>query len=770
MAVDETNFPDDNFRSYISGNLDKDGDGSLSDEEIAAVTNIDVSGKSISSLKGIEWFAALETLHCSGNSLTELDVSNNTTLTTLYCNYNQLPALDVSKNTTLTTLYCYSNQLTELDLSNNTDLTYLWCHNNRLTELDVSKNTALTQLRCYDNQLTALDLSNNTALTTLYCYSNQLTELDLSNNTDLTYLWCHNNRLTELDVSKNTALTQLRCYDNQLTALDLSNNTALTTLECKWQEVSGSSIIYTADASYPYKLNNLPNISDVEAKDSSGAEISADYSDGTAQFSVLPATVTYYYATGRGTNMDVTISGLSAVIEVNAAVFPDEKFLAYVSGNFDTDNDGYLIASEITAATNINVSGQGISSLKGIEHFTALTALNCSGNQLTELDLSENTALTALNCSDNQLTELDLSNNTALASLNCGGNQITALDIRDCPSPPSSVNADPAVQITHCAQDGFPSFGKHSLVLSGQLGLDFLLTVPQSTNTAGSYVTFTVNGKEGTPEMFSNLDSSDILSNDTYRFTSYTSSVQMADEIQAVYVYSGDYSLASVQEFTVKDYLDTIVASTDLQAKSPNLVALANAIKDYGHYVQIPLADFNSWEYGVKHSSMDCADENIASDSSDIAAKLTSYALSRDKSAGINAGITGLQYDLELDSETTLNVYLSPDSEAGTVQAYITDDEGEYDGKTDMAAYNPSTGEYSVSIAGISAHKLGKTYTISVKTSKGEFPVKVSALSYADGVMKSDTVTDDLKRAVIALYKYYAATMKYRGTPVDGQE
>ncbi|MBQ6971223.1 MAG: leucine-rich repeat domain-containing protein, partial [Synergistaceae bacterium] len=152
MAVDETNFPDDNFRSYISGNLDKDGDGSLSDEEIAAVTNIDVSGKSISSLKGIEWFAALETLHCSGNSLTELDVSNNTTLTTLYCNYNQLPALDVSKNTTLTTLYCYSNQLTELDLSNNTDLTYLWCHNNRLTELDVSKNTALTQLRCYDNQ------------------------------------------------------------------------------------------------------------------------------------------------------------------------------------------------------------------------------------------------------------------------------------------------------------------------------------------------------------------------------------------------------------------------------------------------------------------------------------------------------------------------------------------------------------------------------------------------------------------------------------------
>ena len=85
-----------------------------------------------------------------------------------------------------------------------------------------------------------------------------------------------------------------------------------------------------------------------------------------------------------------------------------------------------------------------------------------------------------------------------------------------------------------------------------------------------------------------------------------------------------------------------------------------------------------------------------------------------------------------------------------------------------MATYDPSTGRYIVSIGGVSAHKLGRTYTITVKTGKGQFPVKLSALSYANGVMQTST-DDDLKRAVIALYKYYAATMAYRGTPVDQQ-
>ena len=38
VAVDETNFPDANFRSYVSTNCDTDSDGMLTEAEIAAVS------------------------------------------------------------------------------------------------------------------------------------------------------------------------------------------------------------------------------------------------------------------------------------------------------------------------------------------------------------------------------------------------------------------------------------------------------------------------------------------------------------------------------------------------------------------------------------------------------------------------------------------------------------------------------------------------------------------------------------------------------------
>jgi len=231
IIINEENFPDENFRSWLLSQS-YGSDGVLTEEEIAGVNKINVYRESIQSLKGIEYFTALTYLDCSFNPLTSLDVSKNTALTYLNCNGNQLTLLDVSKNTALTELYCDGNQLTSLDVSKNTALTSLDCYLNQLTSIDVSKNTALTYLSCSYNQLTSLDLSKNTSLTRLDCYSNQLTSLDLSKNTSLTELYCVNNLLTSLDVSKNTSLTRLDCYSNQLTSLDVSKNTALTQLYC----------------------------------------------------------------------------------------------------------------------------------------------------------------------------------------------------------------------------------------------------------------------------------------------------------------------------------------------------------------------------------------------------------------------------------------------------------------------------------------------------------------------------------------------------------
>ncbi|MBR3434969.1 MAG: hypothetical protein IKG88_03665, partial [Bacteroidales bacterium] len=388
VAVDGQNFPDTNFRNWVKAQS-YGSDGILTKAEIAAVTGIDVSYESISSLKGIEYFTALKELECYNNQLTSLDVSNNTALTTLGCDGNKLTELDVSNNAALTYLYCNDNQLTSLDVSKNTALDALRCSNNQLTSLDVSNNTALYDLDCYNNQLTSLDVSGCTELTTLECYINQLTFLSVSGCTALTWLKCYQNQLTTLDVSGCTALTWLRCYNNQLTTLVVSNNTALRYLYCYENQIRGAGMATL--------INSLPEVTN---------GIFAVYdSEGTEGNEITTVQV----AAAEKKCWDVLTSvgddypGVPG-IAIDATNFPDENFRTYVSSNFDTDKDTYLSDDEIAAVTKIAVSGRNITDLKGIEYFTALTDLYCFNNQLTSLDVSKNTALRDINCHSNQLT------------------------------------------------------------------------------------------------------------------------------------------------------------------------------------------------------------------------------------------------------------------------------------------------------------------------------------------------------------------------------
>ena len=69
VEINETNFPDEHFRSWLK-NQSYGSDDVLTEAEIASVTSISMSGSysspgTISSLKGIEFFTALETLSCS---------------------------------------------------------------------------------------------------------------------------------------------------------------------------------------------------------------------------------------------------------------------------------------------------------------------------------------------------------------------------------------------------------------------------------------------------------------------------------------------------------------------------------------------------------------------------------------------------------------------------------------------------------------------------------------------------------------------------------
>ena len=237
IAIDATNFPDEQFRIYIE-KFDLNKDKSLSQYELEQAYVIYVSYKAITNLKGLEYFTNLRKLECSGRGLNELDISHNTKLEELQCERNNLSTLDLSHNPLLRKLECKENKLSTLDLSHNPNLEELRCENNHLTSLDVSKNKKLKKLYCPSNRIEALDVNENTELTNLDCSSNQIKKLELDHNLKLEGLNCNDNMLSELDVRNNKKLYDLACGGNLLQDLDLKNNIDLGTLDCSGNKLT----------------------------------------------------------------------------------------------------------------------------------------------------------------------------------------------------------------------------------------------------------------------------------------------------------------------------------------------------------------------------------------------------------------------------------------------------------------------------------------------------------------------------------------------------
>ena len=253
IAINEKNFPDENFRDYVAEEWDKNHDKYFSPSEIANAKWISCDNKEISNLKGIEFFTNIWLLECYYNNLTTIDLSHNKNLSYINCHHNQLNELDVSGLPLLETFYCGHNALPSIDVSKNEKLEDFDCQDNHLDTLDVSQNKELVKLSCGTNNLTELDVRENKKLKELSCYESKLSNLDLRNQTELEVLKCWKNPLSVLDVSANTKLKKLYVNKTNLTSLDATNNTAL-------EEFNGKDCSYNiaVEGDGKFDLTTLP--------------------------------------------------------------------------------------------------------------------------------------------------------------------------------------------------------------------------------------------------------------------------------------------------------------------------------------------------------------------------------------------------------------------------------------------------------------------------------------------------------------------------------
>ncbi len=291
-----------------------------------------------------------------------------------------------------------------------------------------------------------------------------------------------------------------------------------------------------------------------------------------------------------------------------------------------------------------------------------------------------------------------------------------------------------------------PTFKTQSLLLSGQIGVNFYLDLPQieGVDYEDSYMEFTVEGETKTDPF-----DPDCLNRtgQYYGFTCYVNVAQMEAPITAVFHYGDGRTVSSA--YSVVDYIESF--DTNADSYDEKTVELIHSIADYGYHMQQYLSREKNWTIGVEHAEQ-------------TKHYTDTYAIDAVRAAVADAAITldigesdieRVTYSLYLDAETSIYLYVKVnDGYDGAVTATV-------DG-VQAAAERQSDGRYRIAIGNIEAHQLKKTYGVNITTASGTATVRVSAMSYVHGALRPEDVPSHIQNGMAALYTYADAAIRYK--------
>ena len=302
-------------------------------------------------------------------------------------------------------------------------------------------------------------------------------------------------------------------------------------------------------------------------------------------------------------------------------------------------------------------------------------------------------------------------------------------------------------------EDAVPEFKTQSLLLSGQIGLNFYMELPEGAGAEyeDSYMTFEISG-EGTITERDDFDRGCMNSTGKYYgFTCYVSSIQMADTITATYHYRKDGTEKTVEKtYAVKEYFSAYDEKIAPSA-SAELTTLVHAVADYGHYAQLYLSEQNGWEIGTAYAEMDKY-YTTSYDLDSIAGALARYAVVKVNET--NGDLDAITCTIVMDSDTTIRILLKPSAGYTEVPAVTI-------GTESVTPVLQSDGRYRIEIRNLPAQMLSNMYTISVTTANGSATINVSVLSGANSMAGSTKTAT--KNAGAAIYSYSKAADEYMG-------
>ena len=293
-----------------------------------------------------------------------------------------------------------------LTVSEMMNFTYLNIANKSISSLDgLNQFLNLQELICNNNNLTSL-YGIEDFLQVLNCSNNKITSLaDLHNCTSLKTLNCSNNRITSLG-NLPYYIESLNCSNNLLSGmvtindrsplktLDISNNN-ITRLDC------------TNNSLTSLNVSNCTNMSMLECQNN--YLTSLNVSSNTALKNL-------YCGSNKLTSLPSLPNNISIVdVQKNQISSISSSSLPQSLTALDCSNN---------KLTTLQIVGKPNLTLLDCSNNTSLTRLECRQNALYNLDVSGCTALTELYCNINQLPQLSLSGLNALSLVQINGNQI----------------------------------------------------------------------------------------------------------------------------------------------------------------------------------------------------------------------------------------------------------------------------------------------------------------------------------------------------------
>ena len=239
------NMPDRNLRAAIEEALGKNAGEQITEAEMIWINSLNLSGRNIHSLTGLEKATNLKTLMLESNEVADISaLAELTKLTELRLTKNRI--VDISPLTglqNLRLLVLESNEVADISaLAALTNLTALGLGNNAIVDISaVSQLTKLEVLHLADNAIEDISaLATLTNLTGLYLYRNAIENISaLGALTNLTTLLLWENRISDISaLAELTALSWLELDGNAIT--DISAVSGLT--ELSRLELDGNAI------------------------------------------------------------------------------------------------------------------------------------------------------------------------------------------------------------------------------------------------------------------------------------------------------------------------------------------------------------------------------------------------------------------------------------------------------------------------------------------------------------------------------------------------